>query len=276
MRNIILNALICLMVACAPKAKEPVSLTILHTNDTHSQVEPLQKNNRGGYARRMGIIKQERLQDPDLLLLDAGDFWQGTPYFNFFHGRVELDAMNRMGYDAATLGNHEFDNGVDTLAQVLKNAQFPIVCANYNVEGTVLEDLVKNYIIINRKGLKIGITGVGCNPEALISPQNFAPLKWENPLPVANKWADFLKNKKKCDVVILLSHLGTDIGHGDTSGICDIWLAENSRNIDVIIGGHTHMVVEDKHVKNLDGNDVILRQTGKSGINLGKVVLTIE
>ena len=263
-----------LLLTCC--AHGPVELTVLHTNDTHSQVEPLKKNDRGGYARRMGMIREERAADPDLLLLDAGDFWQGTPYFNFFNGRVELDAMNRMGYDAATLGNHEFDNGVDTLAAVLKMAKFPIVCANYGVEGTPLEGIVKNYVIIRRKGLKIGITGVGCNPEALISPTNFAPLQWENPLPVANKWADFLKNKKHCDVVILLSHLGTDIGHGDTSGICDRWLAENSRNIDLIIGGHTHMVVEDLHLKNIDGKEVVLRQTGKSGINLGKVILRVE
>lgn len=129
-------AVLGLLTGCQQKA---TTLTILHTNDTHSQVEP-KANGLGGYARRMGLIAEERKNDPALLLVDAGDFCQGTPYFNFFHGRVEIDALNRMGYDAATLGNHEFDNGLDTLAAVLRLAQFPIVCANYEVAGTPLED----------------------------------------------------------------------------------------------------------------------------------------
>ena len=133
-------------IACTPQDH----LTILHTNDTHSQVEP-KTNDQGGYARRMGLIRQERALDRNLLLVDAGDFCQGTPYFNFYHGRVELQAMNRMGYEASTLGNHEFDNGLDTLAAVLKTAKFPIVCANYDFTGTALEDIIKPYTIV-RKG----------------------------------------------------------------------------------------------------------------------------
>ena len=260
---------------CGSK-KEAVTLTILHTNDTHSQVEPKADNDRGGYARRMSYITAEREQDPELLLLDAGDFWQGTPYFNFLHGRVEVDALNRMGYDAATLGNHEFDNGVDTLAAVLREAKFPIVCANYRVEGTPLEGIVKPYIIVKRKGVKVGIIGLGVKPDALIAKENFAPVVWEHPYAVANRTAERLKKKEGCDVVVVLENLGTEVSHGDTEGICDRSLAEQSRNIDVIIGGHTHKVVEHLTVQNLDGEPVVLRQTGKSGVNMGKLTLTIE
>lgn len=255
----------------------PVKIVILHTNDTHSQVEPIaagaKNEGRGGYARRMGLIKQFRNEEPELLLLDAGDFSQGTPYFNFYNGRVEVDALNRMKYDVVTLGNHEFDNGVDTLAAVLSKARFAVVCANYQVKGTPLEGIVKPYVILRRKGVKIGVLGVGVRPDGLIAPQNFAPLRWEDPLPVANEVADFLRNEKHCDLVVCLSHLGTD---PNGSPVCDTWLAENTRNIDVIIGGHTHKVVENRHLTNLDGHDVILEQMGKSGINLGRIVVELD
>lgn len=271
--------IIALALAGCNRHNTRTTLTILHSNDTHSQVEPFakgsSKGDRAGYARRMGLIEKERVADPDLLLLDAGDFSQGTPYFNFFHGRVEVDALNRMQYDAVTLGNHEFDNGVDSLAVILRDAKFDVVCANYEVAGTPLEGVVKPYTILNRKGLRIGIFGIGVAPDNLITPQNFAPLKWLYPLPVANKTAERLRKKEHCDVVVCLSHLGTNQASKD-SEICDRWLAENSRNIDVIIGGHTHKVVENLYVKNLDGKDVLLAQMGKSGIHLGKITLTIE
>lgn len=255
----------------------PVKIVILHTNDTHSQVEPIapgaKNEGRGGYARRMGLIERFRNEEPELLLLDAGDFSQGTPYFNFYNGRVEIDALNRMKYDVATLGNHEFDNGVDTLAAVLSEARFAVVCANYQVKGTPLEGIVKPYVILFRKGVKIGILGLGVCPDGLIAPQNFAPLRWENPLPVANEVADFLRNRKHCDLIVCLSHLGTD---PNGSPVCDAWLAENTRNIDVIIGGHTHKVIENRHLTNLDGHDVVLAQMGKSGINLGRIVVELD
>jgi 5'-nucleotidase len=149
----------------------------LHTNDTHSQVEPLEEGKRdakfAGYARRMGLIDKMRKDDPQLLLFDAGDFSQGTPYFNFYHGRIEVDAMNRMGYDAITLGNHEFDYGVDTLAVVLKDAQFDVVCANYDVTNSPLENIVKPYTIIKRSNMRIGVFGIGVNPQSLIAERNF-------------------------------------------------------------------------------------------------------
>lgn len=259
------------------RAATPVALTVLHTNDTHSQVEPVAAGARnggcGGYARRMGLIAAERQEDAALLLLDAGDFSQGTPYFNFYNGRIEIDALNRMGYDAVTLGNHEFDNGVDTLAAVLALADFPVVCANYRVEGTPLQGLVKPYVILFRKGLKIGIFGLGVQPDGLIAPQNFAPLVWEDPLPVANRVADRLRNGEHCDVVICLSHLGTEM---ENNTVCDTLLATHSRNIDVIIGGHTHKVVENLHLTNADGHDVLLAQMGKSGVSMGKIELMID
>lgn len=256
------------LVACTPKADH---LTILHTNDTHSQVEP-KANGQGGYARRMGLIKQERQADENLLLVDAGDFCQGTPYFNFYHGRVEIDAMNRMGYDAATLGNHEFDNGLDTLAAVLETAQFPIVCANYDFAGTVMEGKTKPYVIVHKGGLKIGITGLGCDPKGLISDRNFLPAKYLDPYISAQRVADELR-LKKCDIVVCLSHLGT---YGKAEGdVSDVQLVKSTRGIDVVIGGHTHKLYDQLRVANLDGDSIPVCQMGKSGVYLGKIVLLL-
>jgi len=256
-----------LMVACTPADH----LTILHTNDTHSQIEP-KSNGQGGYARRMGLIKQERKADKNLLLVDAGDYCQGTPYFNFYHGRVEIDAMNRMGYDVATVGNHEFDNGIDTLAMILKLAHFPIVCANYDVRGTVLEEVIKPYTILHRNGLKIGVFGLGCDPKGLIADKNFAPLQYLPPYQVAQEMADTLR-AQGCDVVICLSHLGT---YGKTKeDDCDFEMAQVTRGIDVIIGGHTHQLYDNLRVPNADGDTIALCQMGKSGAYLGKIVLDL-
>lgn len=262
-------AALVLLAGCQQKA---TTLTILHTNDTHSQVEP-KSNGKGGYARRMGFIEQQRQADPNLLLLDAGDFCQGTPYFNFFHGRVEIDALNRMGYDAATLGNHEFDNGLDTLAAVLRLAKFPIVCANYNVEGTPLEGIVRPYTIIRRAGLKIGIFGLGVQPKGLIADKNFLPIQYLEPYPIAQEIATLLREKKKCDVVICLSHLGTYAAAGDR---CDVEMAAQTRDIDAIIGGHTHKLYDTLRIANLDGKEIPVVQMGKSGTNIGRLTLTLS
>jgi 5'-nucleotidase len=268
MKNSYLLFIILCLAACTPKADH---LTILHTNDTHSQVEP-KANGQGGYARRMGLIKQERQADENLLLVDAGDFCQGTPYFNFYHGRVEIDAMNRMGYDAATLGNHEFDNGLDTLAAVLETAQFPIVCANYDFAGTAMEGKTKPYVIVHKGGLKIGITGLGCDPKGLISDRNFLPAKYLDPYISAQRVADELR-LKKCDIVVCLSHLGT---YGKAEGdVSDVQLVKSTRGIDVVIGGHTHKLYDQLRVANLDGDSIPVCQMGKSGIYLGKIVLLL-
>lgn len=268
MKNSYLLFIILCLVACTPKADH---LTILHTNDTHSQVEP-KANGQGGYARRMGLIKQERQADENLLLVDAGDFCQGTPYFNFYHGRVEIDAMNRMGYDAATLGNHEFDNGLDTLAAVLETAQFPIVCANYDFAGTAMEGKTKPYVIVHKGGLKIGITGLGCDPKGLISDRNFLPAKYLDPYISAQRVADELR-LKKCDIVVCLSHLGT-YGKAEED-VSDVQLVKSTRGIDVVIGGHTHKLYDQLRVANLDGDSIPVCQMGKSGVYLGKIVLLL-
>lgn len=271
MKRIPLYIVLCpfvLLLSCAPQDH----LTILHTNDTHSQVEP-KANNQGGYARRMGLIAEERKADKNLLLVDAGDFCQGTPFFNFYHGRVELDAMNRMRYDAATLGNHEFDNGLDTLAAVLKTARFPIVSANYDFTGTPLENIVKPYTIVRKGGLKIGIFGLGCNPKGIISDKNFKPAKYLEPYSVAQKIADTLR-AEKCDIVVCLSHMGT---YGKApEDVCDVNLAKQTRGIDVIIGGHTHKLYDNLRVPNLDGDSIPLCQMGRSGVYLGKIMINLS
>ena len=266
-----LLALLCSVVACSPT---DAYITILHTNDTHSQVEPIEAGkrdgNHAGYARRMGIIEQERDKTPNVLLVDAGDFSQGTPYFNLYHGRVEVDAMNRMGYDAVTLGNHEFDNGVDTLAAVLKDAKFAVVSANYDVQGTALEGIVKPYVILRRGGMKIGLFGLGVNPQGLVAEKNFAPVKYLDPIPVAQEISTLLKEQHHCDLVVCISHMGT-FAHGDKPS--DTLLAQSTRYIDVIIGGHTHKIVTNHYVENLDGDSVLLAQMGKSGARIGKITL---
>ena len=252
-------------VACTA----PDHLTILHTNDTHSQIEP-KSNNQGGYARRMGLIEQERKVDKNLLLLDAGDFCQGTPYFNIYKGRVEIDAMNKMGYDAGTLGNHEFDNGLDTLAKILKLAKFPFVCANYDFTGTALEEVVKPFTILHKGQLKIGVFGLGCDPKGLIADKNFLPVRFLNPYPIAQAMADTLR-AQECDVVVCLSHMGT-FGKAPED-VCDTTLAAHTRGIDVIIGGHTHQLYDHLRVANLDGDSIPVCQMGKSGVYLGKIML---
>lgn len=269
--------IITLMCACCVACTQPTlqTLTILHTNDTHSQVEPLEEGKRdancGGYARRMGFIAQQRKIDPYLLLLDGGDFSQGTPYFNFYHGRVEIDAMNRMGYDAVVIGNHEFDYGVDTLAAVLQNAQFDVICANYDFTNSPLEGIVKPYTIIHRANLRIGVFGIGVNPNGLIADKNFYPLQYLDPITTAQDIANLLKKQKKCDAIICLSHQGT---HPDTNGkMSDIELAKATRYIDVIIGAHTHKIVNNLYIENLDGDSVLLAQVGKAGARIGKIEL---
>ena len=263
------------MVACNGRQRQ--TIIILHTNDTHSQIEPLEAGKRdefcGGYARRMGYIQQMRNEHPDLIVLDAGDFSQGTPYYNFYHGRIEIDAMNRMQYDAITLGNHEFDYGVDTLAAVLQLAHFPIVCANYDVTGTPLEGLVLPYTVIKRSGVRIGVFGIGVNPKGLIAEKNFAPLQYMDPVTSAQQVANILRDVEKCDVVVCLSHQGTHPMNG--GNISDMELAEKTKNIDVIIGAHTHKIVENLYVENLNGDSVLLTQTGKAGARIGEILLEI-
>ena len=274
MRRILITIIMAIAVATGMEAKGK-KITILHTNDTHSQVEPIAEGAKnggmGGYARRMAIVAQERAEEKmPTLLVDAGDFVQGTPYFNLYHGRIEVDAMNRLGYDAATLGNHEFDYGVDTLACILRQANFPIVCCNYDVNGTALEGIVKPYSIVEKEGLHIGILGVGVQPKGLIADNNFRGITYKDPIESANTIAQQLKCDEKCDMVICLSHMGDSY---DDERPSDIRLAAQSQYIDAIIGGHTHEMVQ-KKVANLLGDSIPVVQMGKSGAYLGKLTLT--
>ncbi|MEI8087637.1 MAG: metallophosphoesterase [Paludibacter sp.] len=252
--------------------QQKVKLIILHTNDTHSQVEPTDNStsktaNMGGYARRMGMIDSIRSIEKNVLLVDAGDFSQGTPYFNFFNGRVEINAMNKMKYDAVTIGNHEFDNGIDTLAVILKAAKFPILSSNYVVDNTPLTGMLKPYLILERSGLQIGIITTNVEPRGLIIENNYKGLIYKNALKTANEIAAYLKQKKHCDVIICLSHLGV---------VPDYETAHKSSDIDVIIGGHSHTLLENAIEKNKVGKWVIIAQMGKSGLYLGKVELELE
>jgi 5'-nucleotidase len=254
-------------------------LLILHTNDTHSTVLPLNPNlgdpvkaGNGGYLRRINMLKDERKKDPELLLIDSGDFSQGSGYYTMFKGDVEVGLMNQMGYDAATIGNHEFDFGLDNMARLFKMAKFPIVCTNYDFTGTVCEGLVKPYVILKRKGVKIGLFGLSPKMKGLVSDKNCVGVKYLDPAKVALETAAMLKKEKKCDVVICISHLGWEIGGDD-----DSYMIKNSRDIDLVLGGHSHTYLENlEYVNNLDGKPVPVDQNGKHGIFIGRVVMNLK
>ena len=276
--KIILTSVLFLLTVTIISAQQKIKLVILHTNDTHSQVEPTEKSllktaDMGGYARRMGVINQIREQEKNVLLVDAGDFSQGTPYFNYFNGRVEIDAMNRMKYDAITLGNHEFDNGMDTLAMILKNAQFPLINSNYKLDKTPLSGLLKPYLILEKSGLRIGILALGVNPKSLIFEKNYKGLEYEDPIEKANEISTFLKKNEKCDVIICLSHLGADTTKMEVN---DFDVAHKTRYIDVIIGGHSHSMITNATVKNAVGKSIVIAQMAKSGLFLGRVEIDLE
>ena len=254
-------------------------LTILHTNDTHSTIMPLNPNledtmkaGRGGYLRRINMLKEERRKDPDLLLFDSGDFSQGSGYYTMFKGDVEVGLMNEMHYDAATIGNHEFDFGLDNMARLFKMAQFPIVCTNYDFTGTVCEGLVKPYIVLKRKGVKIGVFALSPKLKGLISDKNCPGVKYLDPAKVALETATMLKKDMKCDMVICISHLGWDMGGED-----DSYMIKGSRNIDVVLGGHSHTFLERlEYVNNMDGKPVPVDQNGNHGIFIGKMLVSLK
>jgi 5'-nucleotidase len=254
-------------------------LVILHTNDTHSCVQPLSKNladtlfaGRGGYLRRIAMLEEERAKYPDLLLFDSGDFSQGSPYYNLYGGEVEVGLMNRMHYDAATIGNHEFDFGLENMARIFKMADFPIVCSNYDFAGTPVQGLVKRYVIIKRDGLKIGVFGLGPKLEGLVSDYNCEGVRFLDPVIVAQEMADLLKGEKKCDIVICLSHLGWD----KVNTLTDGQMMSKTKGIDLVLGGHSHTFLKElKYVKNADGIEVANDQNGKSGIYIGKMIVNL-
>lgn len=272
----ILTIAVAVTLTAAAKGRQ---LLILHTNDTHSCVLPLNPDladtmlaGRGGFLRRAAMIDQMRKEDKDLLLLDSGDFSQGSPYYTMFKGDVETELMNIMGYDAATIGNHEFDFGLENMARIFRKAKFPIVCANYDFTGTVVEGLVKPYVIIKRKGVRIGIFGLSPKLDGLVMASTCAGVRYSDPIKTANAVADKLKNEEKCDVVICLSHLGWD-----EAGLNDMEMMAKTRNIDLVLGGHSHSYFKTlNRVRNLDGKDVPNDQNGKHGIFVGKITLSLE
>lgn len=271
-----------LFVLCLSlSASAQKTLTILHTNDVHSRMEAVDANSadtvsadRGGFIRLAACVESMRKIDPGLLLLDAGDFSQGTPYYNLFKGEVEIKMMNSMKYDAGTIGNHEFDFGMENMARLFRMANHPIVCCNYDVEGTVLEGLVQPYVIIEKKGIKIGVIGVGYQLEGMVQANKCEGVTYHIPYERVTQIATELK-AKGCAVVICLSHLGLRASR--TNPVCDIELAKQCRNVDLIIGGHSHTLMEEPLVeKNSDNKDVYISQMGKSGIFLGRFDLTLE
>lgn len=247
-------------------------LTILHTNDVHSRIEPFQSGRNkglGGVARRMSLIEQIRKKEKQVLLLDAGDIFQGTPYFNFYGGEVEMKAMSAMKYDAATIGNHDFDAGIDGLEKQLIHTNFPLVISNYNFSDTIMHNKTKESIIIHKGKLKIGIFGLGIELHGLVPQKLFQQTQYLDPLAIANKMAGRLKHDEKCDLVICLSHLGYKY---DSNKISDTSLAQQSKDIDLIIGGHTHTFLSAPTlIKNTENKPVIINQVGFGGIYLGRI-----
>ena len=263
-----------------------VKLTILHTNDVHSRIDPFPLSDGryaglGGFARRAEMVKEIRQQEKNVLLLDSGDIFQGTPYFNYYGGELEFKLMSQMGYDAATLGNHDFDNGIDGLVRQFPHAQFPFICSNYEMGDTTLGDKVLANTIIEKQGIRIGIFGLGIELEGLVNSKLYGKIKYNDPIAEANRQADNLKNEQGCDLVICLSHLGYDYNtkrsNFDSKRVCDKHVARNSKNVDIILGGHTHTFLDDPdYILNTKGLPVMICQVGWAGIKLGRIDLYID
>lgn len=260
-------------------SSRPVSLKILHTNDVHSHIDPFPINHpkypgMGGAEARAQLIAQERLEDPEMLLFDAGDMFQGTPYYNYFGGELELRLMSAMRYDAGTLGNHEFDNGVQGLASKLSYARFPLLNSNYDLKATPLEGKIQPFQIFKRKGLRIGVFGLGIRLEGLVDRKLSEGVRYLDALEMANKTSQFLRHGKKCDLIICLSHLGFQY---TTNQVSDLVIARKSTDIDIILGGHTHTFLNDTvFEKNENGQPVLIAQAGWAGVQLGKIIVNFH
>lgn len=258
---------------------EIIKLVILHTNDVHSRVDPFPLDGSrnaglGGVSKRAAMITKIRKEESNTLLLDAGDIFQGTPYFNYFDGELEIKLMNEMGYEACTIGNHDFDGGMDTLSREAKHSKFPFLTANYDFSDTEMEGLSKPYSIFHKGGLKIGVLGVGIELSGLVPKTLFGDTEYLDPIQAVNKYSAILKHEEKCDYVICLSHLGYNYNRGKVS---DVVLAKNTRYVDLIIGGHTHTFLRQAEMElDLDGNPVIINQVGWAGIMLGRLDIYFE
>lgn len=255
---------------------ETKHITILHTNDVHSHIDPFPADhprnaNMGGVARRANLIESIRKENPNVLLLDAGDIFQGTPYFNYYGGELEFTLMSMLKYDLATMGNHDFDNGLEGFVAQLPHAKFDFVSANYDFKNTMLDGIVKPYKTFKKAGIKIGVFGLGIELEGLVDKKNYKETVYKNPVETAQEMTKILKTQEKCDLIICLSHIGYSYGK-DADKICDLKLAAQTKDIDLIIGGHTHTFLDKPTiVKNLDGIDTLVNQVGCYGINLGRI-----
>lgn len=279
MKRIHLIILIAMLSGMTAMAKKQKQIVILHTNDTHSTVLPLNPNlddkelaGRGGFFRRAAMIAQERQENPNLLLIDSGDFSQGSGYYTLFKGEVEVGLMNQMGYDVATIGNHEFDFGMDNMARLFRMANFPIVCSNYDCTGTVLEGLVKPYITLKRNGVKIGIFAVAPPMKGLVFDGNCEGITFIDPAEAGQKYIDILRKKEKCDIVICISHLGWN-----RSVYPDEKFLNQIEGCDLVLGGHTHTYMSTlEYAPDKNGKQIPVDQNGKHGVFVGKLVLTVE
>jgi len=261
------------MQSCSsPKSKK---ITILHTNDVHSHIDPFPKDhdlypNLGGLARRATLVDTIRKENPNTLLFDAGDIFQGTPYFNFYGGELEFKLMSMLKYDAATIGNHDFDNGIDGLLAQVPHANFELLSANYDFSNTVMDGFVKPYKIFLVDGIKLGVYGIGIELKGLVTKKLFKETAYLNPFEVATDMERILKEEERCDIVICLSHLGYD--YEDNNRPDDVGLGTKTKYTDLIIGGHTHTFLDaPRIVQNKNGNNVIINQVGCYGLYLGRV-----
>tara|TARA_B100001063_G_scaffold243399_1_gene273933 strand:- start:231 stop:1142 length:912 start_codon:yes stop_codon:yes gene_type:complete len=251
-------------------------ITILHTNDVHSHIEPFSKDhsefpNRGGFERRSTILNSIRSKNPNTLLLDAGDIFQGTPYFNFYNGELEFKLMSLLKYDAVTIGNHDFDNGITGLNEQMPNASFDFLISNYDFKNTVLDGKTSDYKIYTKSGIKIGVFGLGIELEGLVTKELYRETKYLDPIDIAQDVAKKLKNEEKCDLIICLSHLGYKYDNLPNR-VCDYNLAKKTKDIDLIIGGHTHTFMNEPIIlKNQISKDVLVNQVGCFGLFLGQI-----
>ena len=267
-----------LQLSC--KKINSTKITILHTNDVHSHIEPFGKNsgenaNKGGVARRATIIDKLRRENANTLLLDAGDIFQGTPYFNYFGGELEFKLMSMLKYDAATIGNHDFDNGIEGLYNMLPHAKFDFLSANYDFKNTIMNTHVKPYKIFNKSGIKIGVFGLGVELKGLVDTKAYKETNYMDPIEISQDMSRVLKIEKGCDLVICLSHLGYD--YKNSSKVSDLKLARSTKNIDLIIGGHTHTFLNKPTQEiNVEGKTVLVNQVGCFGLYLGRIDFYLE
>lgn len=268
--------LVCALMSAKGCARwaESEPLVILHTNDTHSRLDPFEEGEfkgMGGVARRKTLFDCVRHQMKNVIVMDAGDYFQGTPYFNMWRGRLEIEAMNRLGYDVVVIGNHEFDAGVENLAEKLSKASFEVVVCNYECRGTPLEGIVKPYTVIERGEWVVGVVGVGVELEGLVPASLYGGVRWRNPIPVVNKLARQLK-REGCNLVVALTHIG--YSYSDERRLCDVYLARHTCHVDLIVGGHTHTFLKQMSVvRNRCGEGVGIVQAGWGGVVVGQLLI---